>query len=622
MIGTVLENRYELECLVGTGGMAEVYRAFDREENRTVAIKMLKREYCEDGQYMRRFERETQAMLTLDCPNIVRAFSYGTYEGRGYIVLEYIEGLTLKEYLKTKGKLSPRAAVHIACRVLNALDAAHKGGYVHRDVKPQNVLISTDKTIKLTDFGIAKDTASITRTFDGNNVVGSVHYISPEQASGGTVGVESDIYSVGIMLYEMLVGEPPFDGDNSVQIALKHINEPLTPPMEKDPDISPALSDVIVKATAKDLSVRYSSAEALKNDLIRALREPESRFAYVENAGRLSKDTGKKGGSRVKLWHFILPASLMVALVLGMFTFWYFYMFGNSGKSTLSKVPDVLDRTVEEATELLKNREFDIRVAGTLSDSEYEEGRICKQSPASGTALEKNSTVDVWLSSGTATVSMKSLIGMTLDEAAAELFALGISVDSISYTASDEAEGTIVWQSIPEGTELIPGEETISVEISGYQGVTLIPMPNLMKITSVSGINRILSIYGVMSWRYRFGTEKKGDSTAAAYQQNPSAGLPVLPSATAVEVTLFALEKDIAVSDVSFEMVVDSDGTPIEVVLICDDGEFILYETVLDKQDAASVKFRASFYREGEYVLAVLAGGSEVMRFNAVFTGQ
>ena len=260
MIGTVLENRYEILELIGTGGMAEVYRAHDREEDRQVAVKMIKKEFCEDAQYMRRFERETRAMLTLECPNIVRAYAYGEYEGRSYIVMEYVEGLTLKEYLKSKGKLSPKAAVHITCRVLNALDAAHKGGYVHRDVKPQNVLISRDRTIKLTDFGIAKDTASITRTFDGNNVVGSVHYISPEQASGGAVGVESDLYSVGIMLYEMLVGNPPFDGDNSVQIALKHINETLVPPIEADPSISPALSDVIVKATAKDLSVRYSSA--------------------------------------------------------------------------------------------------------------------------------------------------------------------------------------------------------------------------------------------------------------------------------------------------------------------------------------------------------------------------
>ena len=628
MTGIVLEERYELGSLIGTGGMAEVYRAHDRIEDRTVAIKMIKREYCEDSQYMRRFERETQAMLTLECPNIVRAYSYGTYEGRSYIVMEYVEGLTLKEYLKAKGKLSQKAAVHIVCRVLNALDCAHKGGYVHRDVKPQNVLISKDKTIKLTDFGIAKDTASITRTFDGNSVVGSVQYISPEQASGGTVGAESDLYSVGIMLYEMLIGEPPFEGDNSVQIALKHINEPLTPPMEKDPTISPALSDVIVKATAKQLSVRYSSAEEMKSDLIRALREPENRFAYVEDP--VGKENRKKdkpeGGSGTKLWHIILPVALMVALVVGMFFIWYFSIYGNRGKDTLVKVPNVLEKTLAEATELLRNREFEVRFAGTVADSEYPRGTVCKQSPAGGKKYEKGTEVEIWLSSGSETVSMQSLTGMTLDEAEPILESLNIRIRAISYEQSDAEDGTIIHQSIPEGTEIVPDEENdpISLVISGVQGVTLVPMPDLSRVTTVGGINQILDVYGVANRRFRFSMETKGGSGAYGSQlvssQTPAPGIPFLPSETKVEIWLYAEYGRLCSSDVSFELPINRDGTSVEVVLEAPFGNFLIYEDVLDSSGSALIEFTAGFMYEGEYDCVVYRNGSEAMRFSTIFT--
>lgn len=627
MIGTVLENRYEIQCLIGTGGMAEVYRAYDREEDRQVAVKMIKKEYCEDAQYMRRFERETRAMLTLECPNIVRAYAYGEYEGRSYIVMEYVEGMTLKEYLKAKGKLSPRAAVHITCRVLNALDAAHKGGYVHRDVKPQNVLISRDKTIKLTDFGIAKDTASVTRTFDGNNVVGSVHYISPEQASGGAVGVESDLYSVGIMLYEMLVGNPPFDGDNSVQIALKHINETLTPPMEADETISPALSDVIVKATAKDLSVRYSSAEEMKKDLIRALREPESRFAYVENAGvtkKTEEEENPESGGKVKLWHVVLPVSLMVALVIGMFLFWRFAMFGKDD-SSVSKVPDISGKTVAEAKEILKNREFGISVAGYMSDPDVEKGKICKQDPEAGKSIDKGTVVQVWLSNGTTTVSMENLIGKTLDEAIPILERLNLVIDSISYETGDQPEGTITRQSIPEGTELMSGgsAESISLVICGSEGMTLVPMPDLTKITTLGGIRQIMDVYRVGKTRFHFSKITKAEAgagaTALVYSQNPQIGMPFLPSETTVDVYLFADYEKLCCSNIDFSLPIEEDDTTVTVIMLTDYGEFVLYEEVFDATENWDFRFTAGYMYEGVHECVVYKNGVEALRFETEF---
>lgn len=204
-----------------------------------------------DPKYVRRFEREAQAVLSLKNANIVRAYDYGTYDSRSFIVMEFVKGCTLKEYLSAKKKLDVKTAVGIAEKILDALECAHNAGYIHRDVKPQNVLISTTGEIKLTDFGIAKDADATTKTFDGKNVVGSVHYISPEQAKGEEVGTESDIYSVGIMLFEMLVGKPPYEGENPVQVALRHINDTVPAPTEFDSAIPPAVSDVVLKATAK-----------------------------------------------------------------------------------------------------------------------------------------------------------------------------------------------------------------------------------------------------------------------------------------------------------------------------------------------------------------------------------
>ena len=225
MIGELINGRYRIECEAGSGGMADVYKAHDLKTDRTVALKVIKKDYCRDPKYVRRFEREAQAVLSLKNANIVRAYDYGTYDSRSFIVMEFVKGCTLKEYLSAKKKLDVKTAVGIAEKILDALECAHNAGYIHRDVKPQNVLISTTGEIKLTDFGIAKDADATTKTFDGKNVVGSVHYISPEQAKGEEVGTESDIYSVGIMLFEMLVGKPPYEGENPVQVALRHIND-------------------------------------------------------------------------------------------------------------------------------------------------------------------------------------------------------------------------------------------------------------------------------------------------------------------------------------------------------------------------------------------------------------
>lgn len=278
MEGKVLNGRYRIDCLVGSGGMAEVYKAYDLKAERTVAVKTLKKEFCEDPQYLRRFTREAQAMLSLSHKNIVSIYDVGSEGSDHYLVLEYIDGCTLRDYMDKNGALKPNIAVKVACEVLDGLSHAHSNGLVHRDVKPQNVMISSKHEIKLADFGIAKFAGSSTRTYEGGEALGSVYYISPEQARGDSVDAQTDIYSLGVMLYEMLTGKPPFSGENAVQIALKHINDEMVPPYEVNNQIPIALSDVIMKATAKNREQRYKYADDMKRDLLRALKHPRSRF--------------------------------------------------------------------------------------------------------------------------------------------------------------------------------------------------------------------------------------------------------------------------------------------------------------------------------------------------------
>ena len=266
-VNQLVSGRYRIKSLIGSGGMANVYKAYDEESQRIVALNVLKDEHRGDMEFVRRFEREAQAVLMLSHENIVRSYDVGEDDGVSYIVLEYVEGKTLKEIIKEEGPLSPKTAVNYACQVLDALSHAHERGIIHRDVKPQNVIITPRGKAKLTDFGIARDAAATTRTFAGTNVIGSVHYISPEQARGDNATAGSDIYSCAIMLYEMLTGSVPFSGDNSVAVALKHLQEEIIPPIQVNSKIPRALSDVVVKAAAKNITMRYFTARQRKADL-------------------------------------------------------------------------------------------------------------------------------------------------------------------------------------------------------------------------------------------------------------------------------------------------------------------------------------------------------------------
>ncbi len=317
MIGTILERKYRIVELIGSGGMAQVYKAVNMTNRKTVAVKMLKDEYKSDAEFLRRFSLEANAILTLSHENIVRAYGAGTYDGLPYLVMEYVEGRTLKDLISSNGALPVRTAIGITCQILDALSAAHAHGIIHRDVKPQNVIVTDKGRVKLADFGIAREAKASTITFSGNKVLGSVHYISPEQAKGSVATEQSDLYSVGVCLYEMLTGTVPFEADSTVTVALMHLQEKPVPPIQIVPDLPRSLNDIVLKALEKDPEKRYKAAGDMRSDLVRSLSDPNGTFVNDPN------DKGAKNTSRPSIYILIAACVFLPILLIGIFVLIY-----------------------------------------------------------------------------------------------------------------------------------------------------------------------------------------------------------------------------------------------------------------------------------------------------------
>ncbi len=317
MIGTILDRKYRIVELIGSGGMAQVYKAINMSNRKTVAVKLLKDEFKDDAEFLRRFSREANAILTLSHENIVRAYGAGTHNGLPYLVMEYVEGHTLKDLISKNGALPVRTAIGITCQILDALSAAHSHGIIHRDVKPQNVIVTDKGRVKLADFGIAREVKATTVTFSGSKVLGSVHYISPEQAKGTIATEQSDLYSVGVCLYEMLTGTVPFEADSTVTVALMHLQEKPVPPIQLVPDLPPSLNDIVLKALEKEPENRYQTARSMRSDLVRSLSDPNGGFVNDPN------DKGVRPGARPSIYVLIAMCVFLPILLIGVFVLIY-----------------------------------------------------------------------------------------------------------------------------------------------------------------------------------------------------------------------------------------------------------------------------------------------------------
>ena len=480
MIGRVLSGRYEIQAVVGTGGMAVVYRAWDKVKKRTVAIKVLRPEYEQDEEFVRRFSREAEAAAKMSHENIVNLLDVGKDNDMRYIVMEYVPGKTLKDLIREKGRIAPETAVRMVIRILAAVDHAHKNGIVHRDIKPQNILVDASGKMKVADFGIARlKTAQTTRVDDKqNSALGSVHYFSPEQASGEVADEKSDLYSVGVVLYEMLTGQVPFDGDTAVSVALKHVSEEPRSMRELNPAVSRALDEVVMRALAKDSARRYQTAAEFAGDLRKAVVRPRGGFvAYPMTREEQERQREEKRRKDARRKRRLRRASFFAAIGVGVAVIgvliWYFAAVYN-----MESVPLTIGSEEAAATTVIAQRGFVPEVEYAYSE-EYPQGLVMEQSVEAGEKRRRGTQIAITVSAGSQWVYLEDMTGWTLEQVYEELTGLGITGEhvSVTYAVSNQPIGCVADQT-PEAGYITREEDIVlilsaePVEVPQLTGLT------------------------------------------------------------------------------------------------------------------------------------------------------
>jgi eukaryotic-like serine/threonine-protein kinase len=485
---TLLGGRYLVESELGRGGMATVFKGTDTVLGRPVAVKVLSPQYSGDANFVTRFRREAQAAASLNHPNLVSVYDTGTDDGVHFIVMEYVEAKTLADYLAGGGRIMPERSIEIAEAVCDALSVAHAHGIIHRDIKPANVMITSKGDVKVTDFGIARVITGADTLAQTAAVLGTASYLSPEQAQSQPVDQRSDIYSLGVALYEMVTGRPPFSGDSPVMVASKHVLEQPSPPSKLNRDVSPELEAVIMKAMAKNPDNRYQDAEEMKADLERArlgqgvqatpLLPESARTQRIAPAGpptAVLPPAAPEDGGRRRWWIPALIILLILAVLGG-----GLYLLASSLLSTNTdsvNVPDVRGFTEEAATRTLRDAGFEVTPEFQVTTDQGKIGEVIEQSPDAGSLLAKGETVTITVGKRPAQVEVPRLAGLTQDEAVAALEGAHLALGATSTQPSEEPDGTVVSQ------DPLPGErvdKNSSVDIVLSQGPSEVTVPDVV----------------------------------------------------------------------------------------------------------------------------------------------
>ena len=502
IIGRTIANRYEIINKTGVGGMATVYMAKDKVLNRNVAIKVLKDEFTTDDEFVKRFNSEAQSAASLSHPNIVSIYDVGNEDGIYYIVMELVRGKTLKQIITEEGALPWKWSVNIAMQIASALETAHKNNIVHRDIKPHNIIITEDGVAKVTDFGIAKAVSNSTITAFGTTI-GSVHYFSPEQAKGGYTDAKSDIYSLGVVMYEMLTGKVPFDSDTSVSVALKHMQEPPVPPMQINENIPKAVNEIILKAMEKEPMARYQTATEMLRDLSQALKDPNGDFVEEQNfddgltrrMGAITDDMideARKSENKKKTKKGIAkffaehpkakgPIIFLICIILFVASMVITSAVLNATSPKDVQIPDLVGKTESEAQEELKALKLNYEKISEDYNTQQEAGLIYEQSPTYSLnyKVKEKTTIKVKVSKGTEKVKVPKVAGMTYDEAVKELENNKLLAEKVEETSKEIKEGIVISQETEANAEANAGD-TVKIHVSIGTGIAQVVMPSVL----------------------------------------------------------------------------------------------------------------------------------------------
>ena len=596
----ILADRYRLTEQIGMGGMAIVYRAVDLRTGHNVAVKVLRPEFNEDSEFISRFQREAEAASKMTHHNIVNLLDVGMDGENRYLVMEYVQGKTLKEVIQERGKLSAPLACQISIRILSALEHAHRNGIIHRDIKPQNILVHADGHIKVADFGIARIANSSTLT-KGDNVMGSVHYFSPEQARGEGANATSDIYSTGIVLYEMLTGRVPYDGDNPVAVAMQHLHATPIPIQTLAPDVPPAVVHVCMKAMEKNPAMRYQSARDMASDLRAALEIRDDRQMYPEKELEIRQpkpqfkddsknlsDTGRNRSRPAILRRrkrTVLVALLGLAVAVGLF-------FGVQAiitqVVTTVRVPELKGYQYEEAQELLE--EMDLRSEPVYATSEeYPVNTVMYQSYQPDTVVHKKDTVFLTVSSGPAALDMPDLQKMSYQDALTLLKTMGLSDITRERVVNGEYPVDAVVSQQPAPNEKISKETEVMLTVSG--GETIVP--NVTGST-LKEAEELLKQKGLkLNPVLNYVDTRKAKEHASVAVQSPDPDVHVMLD-TPVTLNLYRYPTDRSEANITINVLESKEDVNVRITLQADDSdteiEALTYVCPPDKDRTQNLK--------------------------------
>lgn len=535
-IGKMFDNRYEILEKIGSGGMANVYKAKCHKLNRLVAIKILKEELAMDEEFRKRFRTESQAVAMLSHANIMGVYDVGHADGVDYIVMELLDGITLKQYINRKGALNWKEALHFTIQICKALEHAHSRGIIHRDIKPHNIMILRDGSIKVADFGIARLTT--TQSTLTQEALGSVHYISPEQAKGSHIDARSDIYSVGVVLYEMLTNRLPYEGDSPVAVAIQHINSMPLSPREINPDIPEALEAITMKAMAADKEKRYPSATAMLKDLEDFRKNPNMTLNYStsspavdpENEPTLIIDTNavkkvtadkerreaqrsakyeqtkenRRRNSSARRVAVLAGIFAVIVFLLGIFYFLYNYFIKDLLTATEDfEVPSIVGLDIEYVQNSSRYEDFNIEVGGYDYDSDQADGTILTQDPQSGRSVKAGQTITVTIAGGDVSQAIPQVVNMENKKAVKALNDLGFYNVETEFKASEDVTSGYV-------IDVYPGVgETVSVNSTIYLTVSKGPDDEMVVVPNLSGKTRAQAQMELEDYGLKLGEVKE-----------------------------------------------------------------------------------------------------------------